>query len=316
MALGSNVMNVSNWNYGVFPLYVFTAEGVYTLRVGEGNTAYSSVTQPAWLEPPVSDVICQTPAGVVFASARGLCAINGTEVAFLSGAVEEEPIKLFFETSPAMAGGLFLNFGRESFAEYLKGLSGMLYDNLKHEVVILNESKDYNWVMAFDGLSFFMTTERVEAVVRNSYPALKVIAHAPEGNRVLDFSREAVGSGETGETDVSFVTRPVLYGTPDIKMMERVILRATVYGLGMCSPDANYPSPYIITYRSNDGRNFLASKGVRLREGDLKDVDTGMYGRTKFRQYAVAFAGRCGRDTVIEGLESEVERAYGGTKMR
>jgi hypothetical protein len=119
MAIGSNVMNVSNWNYGTYPLYVFSDEGVYSLRTGEGDVAYSAVIQPAYLEAPVSGVICQTPEGVVFAIARGLCIINGSVVNFLSGAIEEAPAGLHFQTAPAYMDGVWLNYGRESFRDYL-----------------------------------------------------------------------------------------------------------------------------------------------------------------------------------------------------
>jgi hypothetical protein len=123
MAIGANVMNVSGRNYGVFPLYVFTTEGVYALRVGEGDVAYSTVTQPAYLEPPVSDVICQVPGGVVFAIARGLCVANGDRVDLLTGAVEELPAKLCFEIPSAIGDtGLYRNYGDEAFADYLNSM--------------------------------------------------------------------------------------------------------------------------------------------------------------------------------------------------
>jgi hypothetical protein len=192
----------------------------------------------------------------------------------------------------------------------------MFYDNYRNELVVMNGAKAYNWVVALDDMSFYMATERIWRVVRNSYPELRAIVRGldaegeQEVNRIIDFSQE------DGEAEVSFVTRPLLYGTSDVKRMERIVVRATVYDLKRVSEDEGYPSPYIMTYRSNDGRSFFVSKGLRLREGNLKDSDTGMYGRMKFRQYVLAFAGRCGRDTVIEFVESEVVKAYDNTKMR
>jgi hypothetical protein len=317
MAIGSNVMSVSGRNYGAFPLYVFTTEGVYTLRVGEGDTAYSAVTQPAYLEPPITDVICQMPGGVVFAIARGLCLANGGKIDFLTGNIEERPAKLNFEIPAAMAdAGLYRNCGHEAFMDYLKGLTGMFYDNYRNELVVMNGASSYNWVMALDDMSFYVSTERIDHIVRNSYPGLKVIAQEWDDaldqhvSRIIDFSREE------DSAEVSFVTRPLLYGTGDVKMMERIIVRAEIDGLKKVAANDGYPSPYIITYRSDDGRNFLVSRGLRLRECSLKDIDTGMYGRTGFRQYALAFAGRCGRGTKIEFVESEVVKGYDNTKMR
>jgi hypothetical protein len=291
LAIGSNVMNVANWNFGSYPLYVFTSEGVYVLKVGEGDVAYSVITQAAYLEGPVSDVICQTPQGVVFAVARGLCIINGTQVDFLSKAVEEDPADLRFETAPEMEGVL-PDYGKEPFRAFLKGLTGMVYDNYRNELVIMNRSKDYNWVFSFDDGSFYVTTERIDRAVQNSLPELRVVS----GRKLLDFSREE------GSAHVSFITRPLLYGTEDVKRMERMVMRGVIYGLGKVSGKL----PVVVTHYSNDGRNFLISKGLFLKEGNHKDLDTGLYGRSRFRQYVFSFGGVCGRETVIGVLESAI----------
>ena len=300
MGIGSNVADVSERNYGQFPLLVFAEDGVYSLRVGEGDVAYSVVTQPALLDAPVSDVICQVPGGVVFAIARGLCLINGRGVTFLSRAVEERPVSLSFEASPAMSGAL-LNYGGEAFVDFLRGLTGMVYDCNRNEVVLLNDTSGFNWVLCLDDLSFFMTTEKVDNVVKNS-----TIQRCIRGLDVVDFSVEE------GDAHVSLVTRPMTYGADDVKMMERMILRCTTYGLS----GANGKRPVVITHRSNDGRNFLASKGFFVKEGNLKDIDTGMYGRTKFRQYTFSLGWVCAQDTAINVLESEVVKEYNNTKMR
>jgi hypothetical protein len=302
MAMGSNVMNVSNWNYGTYPLYVFSDEGVYSLRTGEGDVAYSAVIQPACLEAPVSGVICQTPQGVVFAISRGLCIINGSMVNFLSGAIEEDSARLHFQTAPAYMDGVWLNYGMESFREYLEGLTGMLYDHYRNELIIMNNSKGYNWVLSFDDGSFYMISERVEAVVKNSLPDLRVVS----GRKLLDFSREA------GDAHVSFITRPLLYGTHDVKMMERILMRATVYEL----KKMNGKAPVVVLYYSNDGRNFRAATGLSVKEGNHKDLDPGLRGRTKFRQYIFSFSGVCGQETALEFLESEIVNEYDNTKMR
>jgi hypothetical protein len=280
---------------------VFTSEGVYVLKVGEGDVAYSVITQAAFLEGPVSDVICRTPQGVVFAVARGLCIINGTRVDFLSKAVEEDPVDLRFQVTPEMEGVL-PDYGKESFREFLKGLTGMVYDNYRNELIIMNRSKVYNRVFSFDDGSFYVTLERIEHVVQNSLPELKVVS----GRKLLDFAREE------GDAHVSFITRPLLYGTQDVKSMERMVLRGVIYGLKKVSGRL----PVVVTHYSNDGRNFLASRGLFVREGNHKDLDMGMYGRNKFRYYSFSFGGICEQETVIEFLESLVGKAYDGGKMR
>ena len=300
-SMGSNVMDVAAYNYGQFPLYVFTTDGVFSLRVGEGTTAYSVVTQPAFTEPVASDVTCQIPAGVLFLTARGLFLINGRKVEFLSGSIEELPVDLRFERSSDMDGVL----PEMKELPRMHECTRMIYNNYKHEVLIVNPSWSFNWVLCLSDGSFYMSTERISNVVRNSMPNLVVMS----GRDVLDFSREE------GMVHVSFVTRPLSYGTQDIKMMERMILRGTFesitnYELGITR------QPVVVTHRSNDGRNFLCSKGMFMKTGDLKDFDTGLYGRTKFRFYTFSLGMVCSPETVIEFIESEAVKEYDNTKMR
>ena len=290
-SMGSNVMDVAALNYGVFPLYVFTTDGVFSLRVGEGTTAYSVVMQPAFTEPVVSDVTCQIPAGVLFLTARGLFLINGRSVEFLSGAIEEAPVDLRFERSSEMDVFLMNN---EQLT--MNNVSLMVYNNYKHEVVLVCPS--FNWVLCLSDGAFYISTERLTSLVRNTMPDLRVMS----GRDVLDFSRES------GDTRVSFVTRPLAFGTLDVKYLERMILRGVFYGVS--------GKPVVVTHRSNDGRNFVCSKGMFMKTGDLRDFDTGMYGRTKFRWYTFSLGMVCSQETVIEMLETEVALAYENSKMR
>ena len=299
-SMGSNVMDVSNYNYGVFPLYVFTTDGVFSLRVGEGTTAYSVVMQPAFTEPVVSDVTCQIPAGVLFLTARGLFLINGRSVEFLSGAIEEPAVDLRFERSPEM------DIIMQNAECRMQNCSMMVYNNYKHEVVVVCPSAGFNWVLCLSDGSFYMSTDSLTALVRNTMPNLLAMS----GRDVLDFSREE------GAVHVSFVTRPISFGTSDVKFLERMILRGTFYGVGDSRLRGNDMRPVVVTHRSNDGRNFLCSKGFFMKTGNLRDFDTGLYGRTKFRWYTFSLGMVCAPETVIEYLESEVEKGFENTKMR
>jgi len=182
----------------------------------------------------------------------------------------------------------------------------MIYNNYKHEVLIANPSWAFNWVLCLSDGSFYMSTERISNVVHNTMPNLVVMS----GADVLDFSREE------GSVHVSFITRPLSYGTQDIKMMERMILRGTFYSIRNKNADGTSAYPVVVTHRSNDGRNFLCSKGLYMKTGDLKDFDTGLYGRTKFRFYTFSLGMVCSPETLIEFIESEVVKEYDNTKMR
>jgi hypothetical protein len=302
MAMGSNMMSVSNWNYGVFPLYVFTTEGIYTLKVGEGGVAYSKVTQPTSLDIPVSDVVCSTPHGVVFVAQRGLMFINGQRLDYLTGGVEERPDRLHLQEFAGVTDRLYGAGMAEGFTDYIKGVTSLAYGSRYNEVIVSDASKGYSWALSLDDGAMCRTTNRTGKAVRNAAPASYVFCDGT----LFDID------SETGEADVAMITRPLRYGTPDVKRLERIIVRGLLYGL----KGAEGYAPVTGLLYSNDGRNFLFARGLRIKEGNHRDLDMGMLGRQQFREYVLVFAGRVSEGTKIEFVESEVVKAYDNTKMR
>ena len=80
----SIIMNVSDRNYGMYPVFVFTDNGVFTMAGQTADTVHDSVQAPTYLEPPISDKRCATPYGVVFVTKRGLMIINQNNTEFIS----------------------------------------------------------------------------------------------------------------------------------------------------------------------------------------------------------------------------------------
>jgi hypothetical protein len=79
---------ISQGQFGQFPLYAFSSQGIYALQVGSGEVLYASIL------PLNSDVVSNinsvinVGAGVVYATTRGLFLISGSQVMELSGTVE------------------------------------------------------------------------------------------------------------------------------------------------------------------------------------------------------------------------------------
>lgn len=78
---------LSQGQFGQFPLYVFSTDGIWTLEVG-GNGLYSSVH-------PVSRDVCNNPKSItqidnaiIFTTERGLKLLQGSEVTMLSEAMD------------------------------------------------------------------------------------------------------------------------------------------------------------------------------------------------------------------------------------
>ena len=85
LAISSNLMNAADRNFGQFPLYVFTDEGIWAMQVGSGDAPYASAQIKVLGEAPVSRVVGSTPYGVVYIAKGGLFLINGQSCVSISG---------------------------------------------------------------------------------------------------------------------------------------------------------------------------------------------------------------------------------------
>lgn len=303
MALATNTMNVSDRNYGQYPLYVFTTSGIWTLNVGSGEIVYSTQTAPTYTEAPTTGIVGETPYGVVFTTQRGLHIINGQSVNFISPQIEQVPLMLNIEMNSHCEGVVFSPEHRK-FSELLKGLSSLIYNPNENELIVNLRESEFNYIFNFSNQLFYQSTEKISILVGNAFPELFV---------VNDTTLKDYASAKSPLTHVSFITRPLQYGTPDIKRMERMILSAILYDV--TNPKEDKFSLAMAHY-SNDGINFLASKGYPINEGNRRDFDMGLFSRTKSRQFLYVFSGVVDERSQIFNIDTVLDKEYNNSKMR
>ncbi|MFV0587083.1 hypothetical protein [Bacteroides reticulotermitis] len=303
LAMATNAMNVSDRNYGQHPLYVFTSQGIWTLNVGSGEVIYSTVSAPTYAGIPSSRIVGETPYGVVFATLRGLMIINGQNVEFISPQLEQPPLDLNIETNKACEGVVILPT-QKKFANLLKDLSSLIYNPYEDELIIVIKDAELNYVLNISNRQFYQSTERIDSVVVNAFPELFIVGD----NQLQNYA-----DSETASTHVSLILRPLQFGSPYIKRLERMNLRGIFYNIK--NPSTGKFS-MAITYCSNDSVNLRALRGLPLREGNMRDKDMGLFGTSKFRSFSFLFAGVIDDSSQIYFLESIINAEYAGTKMR
>ena len=299
----SIVMNVTDRNYGLYPVFVFTDSGVFTMSGQTADTVHQSVQAPTYMEPPTSDVICATPYGVAFITKRGLMMINQHATEFISPQLREtdEQLKIDF-TGVDVPIVLYPN---EPFEEYLQGVDMMFYNPYKDELIIVDSDKPYNLVYDFSSKVYYLSTELVDQVVQNVYPEVIVIGR----NELKDYK---YSNGKA--TGVAIVTRPITFGVQDRKKLERVFLRGILRNVNNGSEADKL---IVAAYQSDDEVHFDPARGMRLTQnGNYKDFDMGLFARTKFRSYLFAFAGVVDEDSEFRFVEFETDKEYTNEKMR
>lgn len=221
MAISTAAKALSEGQFGQFPLYAFTDEGVWALEVS--STGSYSARQPI-----TRDVILdntdplQMDSAVLFATDRGIMLISGSQTQCITDVINaQEPFNVL--QLPGMEK-LHTMLGHDAdtclpTAPFLNFISncGMLYDYVHQRVIVYNHNYTYAYVYSLKSKEWGMMYSTIEAGI-NSYPEALAVDH---NGAVLNFS-----AMEGTTTKGLMVTRPLKLETPDVlKTIDTVIQR-------------------------------------------------------------------------------------------
>lgn len=215
---------LSEGQFGQFPLYAFTTEGVWALEVS--STGAYSAKQPITRDVcNNAESITQLDSAVLFTTDRGIMLISGSQTQCITDIVRREvPFKPADMPLSAklMARSAFSlqQLGFVPFDEFLKGC-GMLYDYTHQRVTVFNPQHQYAYVYSLRDKAWGMAASTIAKAV-HSYPDALAMT---SGHKLVNYSvddDEAVTNG----ADVMAFTRPLKLGMADIfKTVDTVIQR-------------------------------------------------------------------------------------------
>lgn len=220
-AISTAAKALSEGQFGQFPLYAFTTEGVWALSVSDTGT-YSAK------QPITRDVILsgsqplQMDNSVLFATERGIMLISGSQTQCITDIINsDEP----FDSIELPAGDkLHELIGHipgtctpiVPFLEYLINC-GMLYDYVHQHVIIYNNNYTYAYVYSLKSQQWGMMDSSIKSGI-NSYPEALAV---DKSGKLLNFS-DTSGTNTQG----LLVTRPLKLDSPDIlKTIDTIIQR-------------------------------------------------------------------------------------------
>lgn len=222
-AICSAVRALSQGQFGQFPLYAFTDEGVWALEVSSTGTytARQPVTRDVCINP---DGITQIDSSVLFPTDRGIMLISGSDTRCITDEIKTDyPFDLL--SLPYMRS-LHDRLGHAaatdgclrpmSFPGFLTGCR-MIYDYFHQRIIVYNPAVTYAYVYSLKSRMWGMIYSEIADNV-NSYP--DALAIDSDGN-LVDFSI----TGDENQPSL-LVTRPVRLDAPDIlKTVDTVIHR-------------------------------------------------------------------------------------------
>ena len=306
---------LSQGQFGQFPLYVFTTEGIWTMNTN-GQGTYSSAE-------PLSREVCCNPNGileldgaVLFTTDKGLMLLSGSEVVpfapQLVGDVgltpaEEEQTNCYVgeeiyrkvvtnsqlvELSKSVSYDDFKNFVSDSNTRL-----SYIYD--KNKVLVYNNQRDYCYLIDIQAKIATKIAERIH-FDNGNYPEPKFgiagTIKTADGATYYGFNLKSMAYKlEPNEyTQTMFQTRPIKLGTYDLKSSFRVVLRGK-FGV----QDGKKAGLYVLG--SNDTERWMYLGGTE-RGGSFYDLGTTIH-RVSCKYFMVIYVGSISGDSKINGLE-------------
>ena len=301
--LANNAEAISTGQFGQYPLFVFTTEGIWAMAVDtSGQGAY--VSQSPFSREVCNGGVCPVSGGVVFTTDRGVMAISGGQVTELSAPLDGLENLMFSETR--LFDLVFNKAGKQliypaPIREYIQGAK-LAYNYLHNEIILSNINKGYSYVYSLTNQEWSIIGTTFD-VVTNRYPELVVY------NNTLQKKYEFIEGDD--KVPVVAITRPVKVNTLDFKRLRQAALRCTFLG------SLNF---YILG--SNDGANFVCITGKEYpsKNGDesvevwRRDLITSMSRSKQYKYIAIAVAGIMkGRISLAEML---VEGGFASNQLR
>lgn len=208
---------LSQGQFGQFPLYAFTTEGVWALETT--STGTYSAKQPITRDVCISsDSISQLDSSVLFTTDRGIMMISGATSTCITDNLNSD--SLFVPTSlPHLSDAYNLSWlgTMVPAKEYVKE-ARMVYDYEHQRIIVFNSSYNYALVFSLESNMWGMIKNNFKSPV-NSYPEALVMG---KDNKLYDLSETI----DTGTVDALLVTRPIKLDLPDaLKTVDTVLQR-------------------------------------------------------------------------------------------
>lgn len=220
VGISSAAKALSEGQFGQFPLYAFTDEGVWALEVSDTGAYYARqpITRDVCISP---ESITQIDNAVLFATHRGIMMLSGSQSICISETIDKnEPFSLLsFPKGKELLQIAALPVSDIIIAPFRDFLlsSRMLYDYAHQRIIVYNPEHSIAYVFSLSSKQWGMIESNIASSV-NSYPEALAMSHKGE---LINFSEE----GNQAVTSL-LLTRPFKLGDPALfKTIDTVIQR-------------------------------------------------------------------------------------------
>ena len=242
LGLCAAVKALSQGQFGQFPMYAFTTEGVWAMEVTSTGTysAKQPVTRDVCTNP---DSITSLDTSVLFATDRGIMMLSGSNSICITDVLNDEQNKFAITQLITAQNITTLSTGTAAalkpaalafdavtyipFQTFIKTCR-IIYDYVHQRIIVYNPSTSYNYAYMFslESKKWGMITTTITDNI-NSYPEAIAIEPGTQGDKAVNMSVYDEGT-TLAPTIVNalVMTRPLKFDMPDVlKTVDTVIQR-------------------------------------------------------------------------------------------
>lgn len=220
---------LSQGQFGQFPLYAFTTEGVWAMEVS--STGLYSAKQPITRDVCINaDSITQLDSAVLFATDRGIMLISGSNSQCISDPLDY-PQVFSIDSLPeadklvAMAGFEYEDFDYVPFRQFLLGCR-MIYAYTQQRVIVYNPAHSYAYVYSLKSKTWGMMQSSVADNVASYPEALAMLKDGTLVDFCTDAPQQQDEDGHMQGIKGLLITRPLKLDAPDLlKTIDTAIQR-------------------------------------------------------------------------------------------
>ena len=237
---------LSQGQFGEFPLYVFTSEGIWSMQVGTEDICYTRCTPINNERTKEQGLIVPTQSAIIYRSGNNISVISGAESSVLLPLTEistinfnEQKSKLLPQLSPA---------GKDHtpILEYLDENAVAIYNHSKDELILCNNRFPYCWILHLPSRHLYRWEQAVRGIVSSG----NTILFQGQNNIIYNLNNEI-----TSIKDVCLITKPIQLLPDAYTRLRQVIWRmhSSQGVLSLCilashEPDGTYRPIYRATY--------------------------------------------------------------------
>ena len=314
----SNTVALSSGQFGEYPLYVFTTEGIYSCGLSDDKLKYKQILPISREICNNANSICQVDKGVFFSSDKGLMVISGSESVCVSDVVKGEPnatesIVYNNAIENARLVDLKGNISKVDFVEYLKTCQ-ICYLYKKNKLLITNKSKNDDGTPVYDYSYMYDLQEKIFTKIAYSYdyvisdyPNDMLVKNNGEKSIVYEFPIESADEN----IDTMIETRAIKLGTEDIKSSYKVVLN----GLFLTDKNTdNHIGIYVFGSLDCEKWTYIGGNEIKCRYETIRNIGCKVE-RMGVKYMRVLFVGKLMKGSKIDTISISSTKKY-ASKIR